>query len=102
MSRILKHPIIDVKPREIIKFVFEGLELEGLEGDTIASALIAHGVTTMAYSIKKHRPRGFYCAIGNCASCEMTVNGHAHVRTCITPLEENMIVVREHTEGQKL
>lgn len=102
MNRILSHPIIDVKPRNKIKFIFEGVEIEGLEGDTIASALIAHGVTTMAYSIKKHRPRGFYCAIGNCASCEMNVNGHAHVRTCITPLEANMVVKRDTSQGQHL
>ncbi len=102
MNRILTHPIIDVKPRKKIRFIFEGMEVEGLEGDTIASALIAHGVTTMAYSIKKQRPRGFYCAIGNCASCEMNVNGIAHVRTCITPLEEDMIVNRDSSQGQNL
>lgn len=102
MNRILSHPIIDVKPRKKIRFIFEGSEVEGLEGDTIASALIALGVTTMAYSIKKQRPRGFYCAIGNCASCEMNVNGHTHVRTCITPLEENMVVKRDTSQGQQL
>jgi len=38
------------------------------------------------------RPRGFYCAIGNCGSCNMTVNGILNVKTCMTPLEAGMIV----------
>jgi len=102
MRRVIEHPILDINSRKIIRFIFEGKEVEGLQGDTIASALIAHGIDTMAYSIKKQRPRGFYCAIGNCASCEMNVNGISHVRTCITPLEEDMIVKRESAKGTPL
>jgi hypothetical protein len=100
MSRLKDHPILDVKSRDRLRFVFEGVEMFGLVGDTIASALVANQVVSFSTSIKKHRPRGFYCAIGNCASCEMNVNGVNHVRTCITPLEENMIVLREAKQGQ--
>lgn len=97
-NRIVEHPILEVKPKKKVRFVFEEKEVEGVEGDTIASALVVLGVVTMGHSLKKHRPRGFYCAIGNCASCDMTVNGIKNVRTCITPLEENMIVKREFVE----
>ncbi|MCK7484968.1 MAG: (2Fe-2S)-binding protein [Bacillus subtilis] len=45
------------------------------------------------------RPRGFYCAIGNCSSCHMTVNGVANVKTCITPLELNMVVEMQTAKG---
>jgi predicted molibdopterin-dependent oxidoreductase YjgC len=95
MSRLIDHPILDVKSRKAIPFSFEGEDYEGLEGDTIASALVANGIVSLSTSIKKHRPRGFYCAIGNCASCEMSVNGVAHVRTCITPLEANMVITKD-------
>ncbi|MBS3972479.1 MAG: (2Fe-2S)-binding protein [Erysipelotrichia bacterium] len=95
MSRLIDHPILDVKSRKTIPFSFEGEDYEGLEGDTIASALVANGIVSFSTSIKKHRPRGFYCAIGNCASCEMNVNGVAHVRTCITPLEANMVITKD-------
>lgn len=100
-NRIVEHPILEVKPKKKIRFVFEGNEVEGMEGDTIASALVALGIVTMGHSLKKHRPRGFYCAIGNCASCDMTVNGIRNVRTCITPLEDNMNVQREFSEDTK-
>ncbi len=41
-----------------IRFRFNGREHEGYDGDTLASALIANGVTVTARSFKYHRPRG--------------------------------------------
>lgn len=43
-----------------ISFTFNGRELQGYPGDTLASALIANGVTLVGRSFKYHRPRGFY------------------------------------------
>lgn len=97
--RIEKHPILTFPKKETISFVFEGKTYEGLAGDTIASALHALGIKTLSYSIKDKRPRGFYCAIGNCASCNMVVNGTPNVRTCITPLEADMTIERQTNKG---
>ena len=41
-----------------ISFTFDGKTFAGLEGDTLASALIANGVHLMGRSFKYHRPRG--------------------------------------------
>lgn len=97
--RITKHPILTFPTREKIDFIFEGKQVSGYQGDTIASALHALGIMTLSYSIKQKRPRGFYCAIGNCASCNMIVNGISNVKTCITPLEPGMIVKRQKDKG---
>lgn len=97
--RIQKHPILNFPKRDPIPFIFEGQPVIGYEGDTIASALHALGVTTLSYSIKKDRPRGFYCAIGNCASCNMIVDGIPNIRTCITPLKPGMHVERQKDKG---
>lgn len=97
--RIKDHPILSFPERKPIRFRFEGKEVEGREGDTIASALHALGITTLSYSIKLGRPRGFYCAIGNCSSCNMLVSGKPNVRTCITPLVEGQDVRRQTDKG---
>lgn len=97
--RIEKHPILTFPEKEPIFFIFEGQKMQGFKGDTIASALFAEDVTTFSYSIKRKRPRGFYCAIGNCASCNMVVNGVPNVRTCITPLESDMVIERQINKG---
>lgn len=97
--RIEQHPILNFEKKKEISFIFEGRQVTGYEGDTIASALHALGIKTLSYSIKDKRPRGFYCAIGNCASCHMIVNDIPNVRTCITPLTEGIIVKRQRDKG---
>ncbi|MBN2260410.1 MAG: (2Fe-2S)-binding protein [Clostridiales bacterium] len=100
--RIENHPILEFKRGNEIKFYFDGEEIIGYEGDTVASALHAAGVRVLGESVFKHRPRGFYCAIGNCSSCLMTVNGESNVRTCITPLKEKMTVEIQKGKGEIL
>ena len=45
-----------------IHFRFDGRSFEGLEGDTLASALLANGVHLVGRSYKYHRPRGILAA----------------------------------------
>ncbi len=41
-----------------VSFQFNGRSFQGFEGDTLAAALIANGVSVTARSFKYHRPRG--------------------------------------------
>jgi len=41
-----------------LNFTFNGKRYQGYQGDTLASALIANGVSLVARSFKYHRPRG--------------------------------------------
>ncbi|WP_054308052.1 sarcosine oxidase subunit alpha family protein [Mesorhizobium sp. 1M-11] len=45
-----------------IRFTFDGVPYTGHPGDTLASALLASGVTLMGRSFKYHRPRGVLSA----------------------------------------
>lgn len=63
------------------------------------AALHANGVRVLRRSIKLNRPRGFYCAIGNCSSCLMKVNGEPNVRTCVEKLEQGMVVETQKGKG---
>ena len=45
-----------------LEFRFDGRRLSGFAGDTLASALLANGVTLVARSFKYHRPRGVFSA----------------------------------------
>lgn len=94
MRRILEHPILKAKTARTIKFYFEDKELEALEGETIAAALIANGIDVFGES-EHGRPRGFFCAIGKCSSCLMVVDGEPNVRVCITLVKEGMRVQRQ-------
>ncbi|MGW3138666.1 sarcosine oxidase subunit delta family protein [Streptomyces sp. NPDC001139] len=45
-----------------LTFTFDGVEYQGVRGDTLASALLANGITTAATSIRLGRPRGIFSA----------------------------------------
>ncbi|APH72646.1 sarcosine oxidase subunit alpha family protein [Aquibium oceanicum] len=45
-----------------ISFRFDGKTFHGYAGDTLASALLANGVSTLGRSFKYHRPRGLLAA----------------------------------------
>ena len=95
--RIEEHPILgEYKKGKKVKFSFDGKELEGFEGEPIAAALMASGVTTHRHTRKKGTPRGIFCAIGRCTDCVMVVDGEINVRTCITPLKEGMKVQTQY------
>lgn len=97
--RIESHPILTFKKGRKVKFTYNGKEMEGYEGEPIAAALHAQGIKVLGYSPNRHRPRGFYCAIGNCSSCLMVVNGKPNVRTCIEKLTEGAVVETQKGKG---
>ncbi|AKH99954.1 N-methylglutamate dehydrogenase subunit C [Hoeflea sp. IMCC20628] len=55
-SRFDNGGLIDRSER--IGFSFDGKQLEGFAGDTLASGLLANGISLMGRSFKYHRPRG--------------------------------------------
>ncbi len=98
--RITEHPILTFNKGKSVKFIFDGQEMEGYEGETIAAALHANGIKVLSHSHERHRPRGFYCAIGNCGQCNMIVNGVPNVRVCTEMLKEGMIVQTQKDKGR--
>jgi len=99
MELIQKHPILEFEHGKEVSFSFDGKELKGFEGEPIAVALTANGVRVFRVSPVMKRPRGFFCAIGKCSSCFMTVDGVPNVRTCVTPLEAGMKVETQKGKG---
>lgn len=93
MSRIVEHPILGAPGKgSRVVFTYDGVEMEGYEGEPIAMALKAAGVEVHRFTAKRHEPRGIFCAIGRCTDCVMVVDGKPNVRTCMTPLVAGMDV----------
>ena len=97
--RLTRHPILEFDRGQEIEFEFDGRKLLGFESESIAAALHANDVRVFRESIRKHRPRGFFCAIGRCSSCLMTVDGVPNIMTCVTPLKEGMRVETQRGKG---
>ena len=92
--RIWEHPILEFKRGKEVRFYFEGEEMKGYEGESIAVALYASGVDVFSWT-EDNRPRGAFCMIGKCSSCFMVVNGIPNVRTCREPVRDGLRIERQ-------
>lgn len=93
--RLNKHPILEFIRNKQVTIYYEDQPIKAYEGEPIGAALHAAGITTLSDSLRFHRPRGFFCAIGKCASCIMEVDGVPNVKTCIEPVKEGMKVKKQ-------
>jgi predicted molibdopterin-dependent oxidoreductase YjgC len=97
--RVKDHPILDFPSGPEVTFYFEDKALRAVAGEPIAAALHDAGVRILRHSAEKGRPRGFFCAIGNCSSCLMEVDGKPNVRVCVEKVQEGMQVRRQVGKG---
>ncbi|HVZ09278.1 FAD-dependent oxidoreductase [Rhodopila sp.] len=74
-----------------IRFSFDGMPIEALEGETIAAALSAAGVVTFRHT-PSGAPRGLHCGMGACFDCVVTVDGRIGQRACMTLAAEGQRV----------
>ena len=91
-------PRLPARPGELIdrgsevEFQFDGKTVTAFQGDTIASALHASGVSVLSRGFKYHRPRGLLCCAGKCPNCLVDVDGVPNVRACVQPVKADMRV----------
>jgi predicted molibdopterin-dependent oxidoreductase YjgC len=99
--RIIDHPILGkLEIKSLVEIFVDGEAIEAIEGETIASALVASGRYVFRYTEKTGEPRGVFCAIGRCTDCLMMVDGIPNVRTCITPVKKGMKIETQKGLGE--
>ena len=82
-----------------LSFRFEGRPYDGYAGDTVASALAAHGVTLLSRSFKYHRARGVLSGAGHDANTLVQLPDVPNVAADRLGLEDGMDVVGQHYRG---
>ena len=86
----LSHPTI-LPAARTVRFTFEGQEIAALEGETVAAALSAAGITTFRVTATG-APRGLYCGMGACFDCVVTVDGRIGRRACLEKARDGTAV----------
>ncbi len=89
-SRLEAQPGEQLDRTNVVEFEFDGRQVRGFQGDTIASALFAVGTRLFSRSFKYHRPRGLLCCSGNCPNCLVTVGDEPNVRACTRLVEPGL------------
>ena len=82
-----------------LSFSFESRTYEGVEGDTVTSALLANGIRVLGRSFKYHRPRSVLSAANHDANILMQLGPVPNVRADVTPLQEGMRLSAVNVHG---
>lgn len=84
------------RPREdaraIVHFTFDGAPLEAREGDSVAAALLAAGVSSCRTTPVSGAPRAPYCMMGVCFDCLVVIDGVGNRQSCLVSVREGMAV----------
>jgi len=78
-----------------VAFTFDRRRIEGYEGDSLASALLASGVRVVGRSFKYHRPRGFWSAGAEEPNGMADILGTPHrpnVQMTVEPARDGMVL----------
>src|SRR5687768_7689110 len=82
-----------------VRFRFEGRDYAGYAGDSISSALAAHGVRMLGRSFKYHRPRGIYSLANHDVNAMVTDGRETNIRADVTPPREGASYTAVNTFG---
>jgi len=83
-----------------LTMLVDGGELTAHEGESIAAALLAAGRRLTRWTARTGEPRGYFCGMGVCQDCLMTVDGLPNVRACMTPVREGLRVETQRGLGE--
>lgn len=81
--------------RPALPFTFEGEPVEGCEGDSVGSALLALGHLATRETPVSGAPRGPYCMMGVCFDCLVEIDGVGNRQACLVPLRAGMDIRRQ-------
>jgi NADPH-dependent 2,4-dienoyl-CoA reductase/sulfur reductase-like enzyme/Fe-S-cluster-containing hydrogenase component 2 len=87
--RIERHPILTPEPADLVTIYWKGRPLSAKKGETISSALFAHGERIFSYHHKDHAPQGIFCANGQCAQCLVLADG-LPIKACMELVRPEM------------
>lgn len=83
LNRVRRAPAIAIE--------FDGHPVEAHPGETVATALLAAGISTMRRT-SSGAPRGPFCHIGVCFECAVTIDGAPLTRACMVAVRPGMRV----------
>jgi len=89
----IKNNAINPNSKEVT-FTFDEKLINGLQGDTIASALINSGIYACRVTESADK-RGVFCGMGVCNECAVNVNDHDGELACMTYIQEGMKVITQ-------
>src|SRR5262245_58774105 len=83
-----------------MKFTFAGTKYEGREGETLAAALVRHGVLGGFRSLYRGRPRGIFTAGEEEPNAFVRVHGEPLARATLVELDDGLVAEPRNGKGR--
>jgi ferredoxin len=87
-----KHDVADENAS--FSFSFDGEPVGARVGQSVAAALLAHGIRTLRID-EAGNPKGILCGIGYCFECRCVVDDEPDRRVCMIEAKPGMRVRRQ-------
>ena len=81
--------------RSVIALSVDGKQIQAREGDSVAAALLAAGISLSRTTPVTESPRAPYCMMGVCFECLVEVDGQANAQACLLSVRSGMRVRRQ-------
>lgn len=92
----LRDPSPAPSPARRLAFTVDGVAATAVEGDTVATALLAAGIGATRRSPVSGAPRAAYCLMGVCFECLVEIDGVPNRQGCLVPVADGMAVRRQN------
>jgi len=77
----------------------DGRPLQAFEGESVLAALWAQGASSLHTTARTHQPRGFFCGMGVCFDCLVTIDGIPNLRACLETVHAGMAITLQRDAG---
>lgn len=77
-----------------------GRQRDACLGESVLAVLWAEGIHGLHVTGRTVEPRGFYCGIGVCFDCLVTVDGRTNVRACLETVRADMRIDVQRDAGR--
>ena len=83
-----------------IAVTVDGYDVRAFEGETVLTVLWAHGAASVHTTARMQTPRGFFCGMGVCFDCLVTIDGSVNVRACLETVRAGMSITSQRDPGR--
>ena len=90
---------LDNFTRKRVSVTINGQPVQVPEGETVAAAVLAHGLRSTRRTPVSGTPRAPFCLMGVCFECLMVIDGKANQRACMEQVREGMRIESQQGPG---
>lgn len=91
---------LDNSARIRVNVTINGRPVQVPEGETVAAAVLAHGLPYTRTTPLSGAPRAPFCLMGVCFECLMVIDGKANQRACMEQVREGMRIEYQQGAGE--